>query len=185
MPMQSHAQFVCVITLITCVLVVIVTTDGIGMHEWSLVHAELLHIPYQGNCRCKLSAHLLHPPCCRARHAALHSTVMGYPPVGAWCRHQGARTGRWEQAVGSCTRLCCSDACPCCGMPPALDGELAAGARWCRWGATTSALCLEAGLPPNAFCKAVCSAKHAGAQREGTASSYPRKQGQIGVVPPH
>lgn len=62
MPMQSHAQFVCVITLITCVLVVIVTTDGIGMHEWSLVHAELLHIPHQGNVRCKLSAHLVHPP---------------------------------------------------------------------------------------------------------------------------
>lgn len=54
MPMQSHAQFVCVITLITCVLVVIVTTDGTGMHEWSLVHAELLRIPRQGDCSCKL-----------------------------------------------------------------------------------------------------------------------------------
>lgn len=181
MPMQSHAQFVCVITLITCVLVVIVTTDGIGMHEWSLVHAELLHIPHQGNVRCKLSAHLVHPPCCRARHG--HRP--GCPPLGAWCRHQGAKTGRWEQAVGSCTRLCCSDACPRCGMPPASGGELAAGARWCRWGATTAALCLEARLPPSAFCKAVSSAKHAGAQIEVTTSSCPRKQGQIGVVPPH
>lgn len=53
MPMQSHAQFVRVITLITCVLVVIVTTDGIWMHEWSLVHANPLRVPHQGNCTCK------------------------------------------------------------------------------------------------------------------------------------
>lgn len=61
MPMQSHAQFVCVITLITCVLVVIVTTDGIWMHEWSLVHAKPRRIPHQGNCTCKLNVYLAHP----------------------------------------------------------------------------------------------------------------------------
>lgn len=61
MPMQSHAQFVCVITLITCVLMVIVTTDGVWLHEWALGHAEPLRVPHQGNGTCRMNVCLVHP----------------------------------------------------------------------------------------------------------------------------
>lgn len=91
MPMQSHAQFVCVITLITCVLVVIVTTDGIWMHEWSLVHAKPRRIPHQGNRTCKLNVYLAHP----ALQSAACSAGAGAATAG----------GRAEPAPGLRDRL--------------------------------------------------------------------------------
>lgn len=95
MPVQSHAQFVCVITLITCVLVVIVTADGIGMHERSLVHAKALRIPHQGNRRCKWNVYL-----------GLQSAACGAGAGAVTCPSRGGRVttrgrpvggGRWLQ----------------------------------------------------------------------------------------
>lgn len=143
MPMQSHAQFVCVITLITCVLVVIVTADGMGMHEWSLVHAEPLHIPHQGNCRCELSAHLLHPPPrCRARHGALRGHRARLPARGCVVQGLGCKNG---EAGGSCGFL---HKAALLGCVPLLRGASCVWQRAGCWGSVVLVGCQHVGTLP-------------------------------------
>lgn len=81
--------------MITCVLVVIVTADGTGMHEWPLVHAELLRIPHQGGCRCKWGEHSV----CRAAGWTC-SAATAQLGSGTWVQAWGGGRGLGGVAIG-------------------------------------------------------------------------------------
>lgn len=145
--MQSHAQFVCLITLITCVLVVIVTTDGIWMHERSLVHAKPLRIPHQGNCTCKLNVYLVQPAlqsaACSAGARAATAGGRAKPVPGLQEPQEPARSvagvavsgtlvntvESWKEAAGVSVRQRHLAACPGWEMPQAAGSKRVLG--WC------------------------------------------------------